>query len=244
MAPIDLQSLISNKLIPRDSNFQETAPLVGINPADGTFVPLKLVNTGDGTYSLAVNIAGATLPPIELGKVIIQGIIGANDYDLGAHANGDGTYSLQIYNAVFDTALSNLASEDTLSTLQTQSVQKTTAGNQPTDVVLQTDILASSPIYVTTDLFANAASYNVRGYKSKTLTVLNVGAKPAEIQMLASVDGGASYDVVAVSSVILPAGGTAVIKDTDYETNIIIQARSKTAGMSTSISTKIARIPI
>lgn len=69
MAIIDLSSLINKKLIPRDSNQATVAPLVGIDPVTGEFVPLKLSDNGDGTYSLDV---GLTVGSVSIGSVKLE----------------------------------------------------------------------------------------------------------------------------------------------------------------------------
>lgn len=78
MPTINLQQLIGTQLIPRDSNFQPIAPLAGIDPNTGNFVPLKLVDNGDGTFSLDIAV---TISPgdINIGSIQIKDPVAATE---------------------------------------------------------------------------------------------------------------------------------------------------------------------
>lgn len=238
MADIDLQSLISRRIIPRDSNFNHTAPMVGIDPLTGQFVPLKLTTNGDGTYNLAVSLAA--LPSTV--NTLIQGLDadGITHRDLGAYANGDGTYSLKVQDAQLDVPLSTVAKDSTLQSI----LSILNAGPVSESIASQKDSLAASGAVATTDFYATVQAFNIKGLKTKTLVVQNLGANPIMLRILGSVDNGASYDAIVADDVLVPVGGSAKIIDSDYETDIAVQAKSANAGAPSSVQVKLAAVSI
>lgn len=245
MPPINIQDLIAKNTIPRDANFETTAPLVGIDPATGNFVALKLTSNPDGTYSLNVNASGITVDTLDIGDVVVRGVEadGVTEHRINVTqtpASIPAIWNLDTHDYNLDVALSTRATETTL-----QAILAALAGGGSTvSITGQVGDLASSALYTTTNLFANAATYTVDHYKSKTFIVQNTGINSIDLRMLASIDGGAAYDVVAVNSISIPAGGSATITDTDYETNVVLQAKSTSSGMPSTVITKLAAVAV
>lgn len=88
---------LNKKHFPRSADSEWVSVLAG-QRSDGVIVPLQ-VTLVDGTtdqYSLTVNTE-ISLPPISIGKVIVQGIDHAgNKHDIWATPNPDGTWNLSL----------------------------------------------------------------------------------------------------------------------------------------------------
>ena len=70
---IDLQGAVTKNFMPRDANMDPMAPLVGIDPNTGDFVPLKLFDNGDGTWSIDTTASVVFTPgDIQIGSVELQ----------------------------------------------------------------------------------------------------------------------------------------------------------------------------
>lgn len=170
--------------------------------------------------------------------------------------------TLSSFKTAFDTR--DLATQTTLAAVNAKLNslgQKLMAGSVPVVIasdqsVVQVDpidrvareagrVLASDAVFateskVTTDVLANmrTADMNVRRYVSKHVVVKNVGATNARVNLLASVDDGANFDIILAGNVVLAPGAVLGVDETRAATHIRVEARSNAAGSPTTIETR------
>ena len=103
--------------------------------------------------------------------------------------------------------------------------------------VLSNDNIFATAAYITTDGYVEARDISVRGYVSKTIVIKNVGVNDVQVNVLGSVDE-TDYDLFISNGTTIVAGSTLVLQENKALTNIKIQAKSVSAGNSSTIHTR------
>jgi hypothetical protein len=108
--------------------------------------------------------------------------------------------------------------------------------------VTSSDVVFTSESYLTTGTDASArpinGDFNVRRYKTKTISIRNTGANSARITILGSIDDGVGFDVVISSNTLLSSGNVMIVSEERAMTHIQVLARANAGGNQTTIVTK------
>lgn len=165
---------LNKKHFPRSADSEYVAVLAG-QRSDGVIVPIN-VSLIDGTtdqYALASNTEIA-LPPITIGKVIIQGVDSlGNKHDLLATPNLDGTWNLSL----------------TSPTLALEASQLTQI-----DLILQGLVLASQQVAQMSDLITTVATEAtqlsvLQELKGLCFNAPSLNQEVTQLSILAAMDG-------------------------------------------------------